>query len=102
MYELYLRVRGAGQQAAAGAGLQASIAGCALPMQRVSGRPGGGLCKRVVGQPAAVCCAWPTWPSLAPLAVPQVMLNPFHTPTSKITAPLFHHKVRQLARNYFR
>lgn len=32
----------------------------------------------------------------------QVMLNPFHTPTSKITAPLFHHKVRQLARNYFR
>lgn len=30
------------------------------------------------------------------------MLNPFHTPTSKITAPLFQHKVRQLARNYFR
>lgn len=38
---------------------------------------------------------------LAPLR-PQVMLNPFHTPTSKITAPLFQHKVRQLARNYFR
>lgn len=30
------------------------------------------------------------------------MLNPFHTATTKITAPLFHQKVRQLARNYFR
>jgi hypothetical protein len=32
----------------------------------------------------------------------QVMLNPFHTATTKITAPLFHQKVRQLARTYFR
>jgi glycosylphosphatidylinositol transamidase (GPIT) subunit GPI8 len=32
----------------------------------------------------------------------RVMLNPFHTPTSKITTPLFHQKVRQLARSYFR
>ena len=30
------------------------------------------------------------------------MLNPFHTATTKITAPLFHQKVRQLARTYFR
>ncbi|PRW59464.1 trafficking particle complex subunit 2-like [Chlorella sorokiniana] len=27
----------------------------------------------------------------------RVMLNPFHTPTSKITAPLFHHKLAPLA-----
>lgn len=32
----------------------------------------------------------------------QVLLNPFHTASSKITTPLFHQKVRQLARNYFR
>ena len=32
----------------------------------------------------------------------QVALSPFHTPTSKITSPQFHQKVRQLARNYFR
>ena len=30
------------------------------------------------------------------------MLNPFHTPTTKITSPLFAAKVRQLARSYFR
>ncbi|KAL4429597.1 hypothetical protein ABPG77_008646 [Micractinium sp. CCAP 211/92] len=32
----------------------------------------------------------------------RVMLNPFHTATTKIATPLFHQKVRQLARNYFR
>ena len=36
------------------------------------------------------------------LLAPQVMLNPFFTPTTKITSPLFHQRVRQLARNYFR
>ena len=44
----------------------------------------------------------PPRPQTPPPPAPQVMLNPFHTPTTKITAPLFHHKVRQLARNYFR
>ena len=37
-----------------------------------------------------------------PRRAPQVMLNPFFTPTTKITSPLFHQKVKQLARNYFR
>ena len=35
-------------------------------------------------------------------ALVQVLLHPFHPPPSKITTPLFHQKVRQLARNYFR
>lgn len=100
VYELYLRVRGSGQHAVAGAGLQASIAGCALPMQRVSGRPGG-YASAWLG--SLLLCVMPGPPAVAcPSRPPQVMLNPFHTPTSKITAPLFHHKVRQLARNYFR
>ena len=30
------------------------------------------------------------------------MLNPFYSATAKITSPLFHQKVRQLARAYFR
>lgn len=52
--------------------------------------------------PASRVGAFPRRPS-PPLAThPQVALNPFHTPTTKITAPLFHQKVRQLARSYFR
>ena len=32
----------------------------------------------------------------------RVLLNPFFTPTAKITSPGFNQKVRALARSYFR
>lgn len=83
VHELYLRVRGGPR-----VGERHCRAGLAAGWRR-EGRHGS-------------ASSLPTPDSVPLLGAPQVALNPFHTPTSKITSPPFHQKVRQLARNYFR
>jgi hypothetical protein len=79
VYELYLRVKTWEQRA----GLQAGQLSASWLMAVLKCHPAFPTC--------CIC-----------FSAVQVMLNPFHTPTSKITTPLFHQKVRQLARSYFR